>query len=158
MNDPMNHAHEAMRTRDREMIPAVLLRAMLFLVLAVLVIVTFARLTDRPLEATRPTGIPVVAERSLIIYGDMSGAARVLDANGTLVADLGPEQGGFISGMSRVLSRERMKVGVADDAPVRLVRFADGHIALFDDFTGFEAQIAGFGADNKAAFARLLEE
>ena len=60
--------------------------------------------------------------------------------------------------MARVLRRERMKVGVAADAPIRLVQFADGHIALFDDFTGFEAQIAGFGADNKAAFARLLED
>ncbi len=158
MNDPMTHAHDAMRERDREMIPVVLLRAMLFLVLAVLVIVAFARLTDRPLEATRPTDVPVVAERSLQIFGDMSGAARVLDTNGTLVANFGPHEGGFIAGMSRVLRRERMKVGVAADAPIRLVRFADGHIALFDDFTGFEAQIAGFGADNKAAFARLLED
>ncbi len=157
MND-QSYAHEQLRERDREMIPSLLLRAMLFLVVAVLVIVAFARLTDRPLEATRPEGVPVVAERSIQIFGDMSGAARVLDANGVLLADLGPEEGGFISGMSRVLHRERMKIGVADDAPVRLVRFADGHLVLFDDATGWSATIEGFGADNKAAFARLLED
>lgn len=157
MND-RSFAHEQLRERDREMIPSVLLRAMLFLVLAVLVIVAFARLTDRPLEATRPEGVPVVQERSLQIFGDMSGAARVLDENGVVIADLSPEEGGFISGMSRVLSRERMKVGVPDSAPVRLVQYADGHLALFDDTTGWTAQIAGFGADNKAAFARLLED
>lgn len=157
MND-RSFAHEQLRERDREMIPSVLLRAMLFLVVAVVVIVAFARLTDRPLEATRPEGVPVVSERIVHLHGDMSGAARVLDANGTLIADLSPEQGGFIAGVSRVLHRERMKVGVADAAPVRLVRYADGHLALFDDATGWTMQIAGFGADNKAAFARLMED
>lgn len=157
MND-QSFAHEQLRERDREMIPSLLLRAMLFLVVAVLVIVAFARLTDRPLEATRPEGVPIAAERSIQIFGDMSGAARVLDADGTLIAELSSEEGGFIAGMSRVLHRERMKIGVPDEAPVRLVRFADGHLVLFDDTTGWTAVIEGFGADNKAAFARLLEE
>ncbi len=157
MND-RSFAHEQLRERDREMIPTVLLRAMLFLVLACLVIVGFARLTDRPLEATRPTDVPVVAERNLILFADMSGAVRVLDTTGTVVADLAPEQGGFISGVGRAVARERGKIGAPADAPIRLVQYADGHLSLYDDQTGWSMQIAGFGADNKAAFAALMED
>lgn len=152
MNDP---ASQELVRRDREMIPTVLLRAMLFLVLACLAIVAFARLSDRPLEAQFPP-MPILEERVIVIYGEMNGAAKVLDANGSLIADLSPEEGGFVAGMTRALARERTKIGVTDTAPVRLVRYADGHIALIDDFTGWEAQIIGFGKDNTAAFERLL--
>lgn len=152
MNDP---ATLEMRRRDKEMIPTLLLRAMLFLVLACLAIVAYARVTDRPLEAKFPDQ-PIIEERTIQIFGEMSGAARVLDGEGRLVMDLSPEEGGFIAGMTRALSRERMKVGVADSAPVRIVRYEDGHIALIDDSTGWEAQIIGFGKDNTAAFERLL--
>jgi putative photosynthetic complex assembly protein len=41
---------------------------------------------------------------------------------------------------------------------VRLIRFEDGRIALKDDLTGWRAELIGFGADNTAAFARLLEQ
>ena len=152
MND---HATQELVRRDKEMIPVVLLRAMLFLVLACLAIVTFARLTDRPLEATFPD-VPIIEERVISIFGEMNGAATVLDRNGAVIAALDPEEGGFVAGMTRALARERMKVDVPATAPVRLVRYADGHLALIDEFTGWEAQIIGFGKDNTAAFERLL--
>jgi di/tricarboxylate transporter len=47
--------------RDKEMIPRRLLRAMLALVVVVLLIVTWARLTDRPLTAMPPSDIPSCA-------------------------------------------------------------------------------------------------
>lgn len=148
---------DRLRQRDREMIPATLLRAMLALVLASLAIVAYARLTDRPLEAAPPTGVAVAKERAILLYGDMSGAARVLDLNGSVIADLDPTQGGFISGVWRVLQRERTKNRVALDAPVRLVLWQDGRISILDDTTGWRAELTGFGADNLDAFARLLD-
>jgi phosphate/sulfate permease len=63
-----------------------------------------ATLTDRPLEATPPV-LPIVAERMIILSGDMSGAARVLDTHGQMIAELTPEQGGVIAGVYRVLVR-----------------------------------------------------
>lgn len=51
MNDPATHE---LARRDKEMIPTLLLRAMLFLVVACLVLVAYARITDRPLEAKFP--------------------------------------------------------------------------------------------------------
>jgi putative photosynthetic complex assembly protein len=142
--------------QDREMIPRALLRAMFGLVVIVLLLVAYARLTDRPLEA-KPIDGPVAQERVIHIFGTMAGAAKVLDANGTVIADLDPSQGGFIAGIWRSLNHERSKRNADQNAPVRLVQFADGRLALFDDFTGFRVELIGFGADNTAAFARLLK-
>jgi putative photosynthetic complex assembly protein len=115
-----------------------------------------ATLTDRPLEATPPREA-VVAERIIILSGDMSGAARVMDANGQVIAELTPEQGGFIAGVYRVLVRERAKHGAAIDGPVRLVRTESNRIAIYDDTIGWSADLMGFGLTNTRAFARLLD-
>ena len=141
---------------DREKIPRILLRAMLGIVLVTLALVTFARLTDRPLEA-RPTDGPIAQERVIQIFGSMSGKARVLDQQGHLIADLDAREGGFISGVWRSLNHERSKIKADQNAPVRLVQFTDGRLALFDDTTGFRVELRGFGADNTAAFLRLLK-
>jgi putative photosynthetic complex assembly protein len=148
--------HERLRQRDREMIPKTLLRAMFALVLASLVIVTYARLTDRPLEALPPSGVPIAKERLIVLHGNMSGAATVLDLNGEVIADLDPTKGGFIAGVWRVLQRVRGQAQVALDAPVRLVLWQDGRLSILDDTTGWRAELTGFGADNLDAFARLL--
>ncbi len=141
--------------QDREMIPRILLRAMFGLVLVTLALVTFARLTDRPLEAMPADG-PVAQERVIQIFGSMSGKARVLDQHGGLIADLSETEGGFVSGVWRSLNHERAKANIDPNAPVRLVQFTDGRLALFDDATGFRVELRGFGADNTAAFLRLL--
>lgn len=143
-------------TQDRELVPRALLRAMFGLVIAVLIMVGFARITDRPLEAT-PSDGPIAQERAIHIFGTMAGAAKVLDANGTLIADLDPSKGGFIAGIWRSLNHERAKNNTDKKAPVRLVQFTDGRLALFDDFTGFRVELIGFGADNTAAFLRLFD-
>lgn len=140
---------------EKEMIPRSLLRAVAALMLSVLALVTFARLTDRPLVATPPDN-PVVTERLIRLSGDISGAATVRDADGTLIADLTPEEGGFVSGVWRVIARERTKFRAAMDSPVLLVRDAGGRLSIHDPSTGWGADLMGFGADNAAAFARLL--
>ena len=147
-------------TRDKEMIPTVLLRAMFILCLCVLLIVIYARVTDRPLSAMPPSEaeVPVVTERMIRIFAEMDGSARVLDIDGSLIAEYASDEGGFVAGIYRVLERRRGAVGLTADEPIRLVRFADGRISLRDPVTDFRAELVGFGADNEAAFARLLEE
>lgn len=156
----LSHDHHKLTTRDKEMIPAVLIRAMFIMCLCVLVIVIYARLTDRPLAAMPPplAEVPAVQERTIRIFGAMDGSARVLDLDGHVVATFASDEGGFVAGISRVLERERAAVGVAASAPIRLIRFADGRIGLRDNYTDFRAELVGFGADNEAVFARLLEE
>lgn len=142
---------------DRELIPRMMARAMLALVVAVLVLVALARATDQPLVATAPTG-DIVASRSLLLSGDMSGAVTVRKADGALIADLGPDRGGFISGVWRVIERERTKNRVTLEGPVTLRRHDTGRLSIHDPSTGWSADLMGFGEDNARAFARLLAQ
>ena len=72
---------------DKEMIPRALMRAVALLVVTILLLVTVARLTDRPLAAVPPQG-DVVASRDLVLSGDMAGRASVHAPDGTLIVEL----------------------------------------------------------------------
>lgn len=144
-----------MKTPTKDLVPVAMVRLMFSLVGVCLLLVSYAVWTDRPLEATPPES-PVVHERFMYLSGEMSGAAQVLDANGTLIADLGPEEGGFVAGVYRVIMRERMVAEVDMDGPVRVVRTANGRLAIFDPSTGWSADLMGFGAKNADAFAKLM--
>jgi len=56
----------------------------------------------------------------------------------------------------RSVRHVRRNHDVAADGPVRLIRFEDGRLALKDDQTGHRIELKSFGADNAAAFKRLL--
>lgn len=148
-------SREALVKRDKEMIPRALLRGMLALVVASMALAVYSRVTDMPLSSMPPEQ-PVVAERVVHIHAKMDGSARVTDAFGTVIVDLGPTEGGFVAGVSRALARERTKLGIPADAPVRLIRYQDGRMGLRDDLSGWRAEMHGFGRDNEAAFRRLL--
>ena len=154
-----HHAREmaAIAKRDKEMIPRMLLRAMLAMVLVAVALVVFARLTDRPLVAAPPVGVPVVTERVIVLSGDMAGRALVTDMDGRVIADLPGDQGGFVAGIWRVVQRERMLRKMPDDLPLRLVLYEDSRLAIYDDFTGWRAQLIGFGIDNYRTFYNLLD-
>lgn len=140
----------------RDLVPVLMVRAMFGLVGLCLLLVSAVVWTGRPLESSPPES-PVVMERLVFLSGDMSGAAKVLDADGTLVADLNAEEGGFVAGVSRVLDRERAKAGVSLYGPVRVVRTENGRMAIFDPSTGWSADLMGFGKQNSVAFAKLLK-
>jgi putative photosynthetic complex assembly protein len=142
-------------TPEKELVPRALVRAMFGLVMLCLILVSAHVWTGQPKTAEPPVS-PVKAEKTLFLQGDMSGAARVLDADGTVVADLGPEEGGFLSGVWRVLQRERTNARVAPDGPIVVQAFENGRMAVTDPSTGWSADLMGFGQDNAAAFAKLL--
>ncbi len=148
---------DAIAKRDREMIPRMLLRAMLVMVLCSVALVVYARLTDRPLVAAPPEGVPIVTERVIVLAGDMAGRALVTDMDGRVIADLPGDEGGFVAGIWRVVQRERMLRGLPDDLPLRLVLYEDSRLAIYDDFTGWRAQLIGFGIDNYRTFYALLD-
>lgn len=145
-----------LRHKEDDLVPMFLVRAMFALVVVCLVLVSAARITGRPLEAT-PTDAPIIAERAIFLSGDTSGAARVLDANGSVLADLPGEQGGFIAGVQRVIDRERNKSGVPLDGPVLLQLREGNRLSITDPSTGWSAELMGFGATNIRSFARLLD-
>ena len=150
--------HPTMRhPRDKELVPRIMMRMVLVLILSVLAIVSYARLTDRPLIATPPEA-ETVFSRDVLLSGDMSGTATIRETDGTLIVDLTPDEGGFISGVWRVIQRERTKHRVALDGPVTLIRKDNGRVSIHDPSTGWSADLMGFGADNARAFMRLLAQ
>lgn len=142
---------------DKELVPRVMARAMLILCLSVLALVTVARITDRPVSSMPPAG-EIAMERTILLSGDLSGAATVRTPEGAVLVELSPEEGGFISGVWRVIRRERVKSRVGLDGPVKLIRYDSGRISIFDPSTGWGADLMGFGADNARAFGRLLAQ
>lgn len=140
---------------QKDLVPQVMVRAMFGLVMLCLILVTAHVWTGQPVTSAPPESA-VKIEKVLFLEGSMSGAARVLDGNGTLIADLGPEEGGFLAGVWRVLQRERTKARVALDGPIHVTAYENGRMAVTDPSTGWSADLMGFGQDNAAAFARLL--
>lgn len=143
------------RSNDDELVPRTLLRAVSGLVVISFLIVVIATITGRAPTSTPPKS-SVVTERLITISGQLDGSAVVLDAGGSVIARLGPEQGGFIAGLGRVLDRERTKHSVALAGPVLIRRMENGRVDIFDPSTGWGADLMGFGADNARAVAKLL--
>jgi putative photosynthetic complex assembly protein len=141
--------------KQEETIPKVALWSMFAMVLVVLCAVTTVKLMGVPAVATPPHS-PIKAEVPLYIFGDQSGAVRVLDENGVLLAHMSGDQGGFISGVARVIERERARAGISMDAPVHVIWRENNRLSLFDPQTGWQADLMGFGADNSRAFANLV--
>ncbi len=148
-----NASHELLRERDREMIPKPLLRMMLALVIASLLIVSFAVLTGR-----EPTGQPVpstvTAERQLIIKTGGAKAVTLYEPDGTLLMHL--DHGGFVTVIGSGLDRARTVERVGEDVPVTLARHENGRLTLTDPATDWSVELTAFGSDNEAAFAALL--
>ena len=142
--------------RDKEMIPSVLVKAMFMLALTSLALVSYAVLTDRPLTGV-PQVAPEVASRVIALDGDAQGGVKVLDADGGVIVDLGPDEAGFVSVIWRSMNRTRMLAGVPETDPLRLVEFENGRLAIFDDQSGWSVELGSFGRDNRASFAAFLQ-
>ena len=150
-----NASHETLRDRDRDMIPAPLLRMMLALVIASLLLVSFSVWTGRA-QTGHPKDAAVIAERQLIIKTGGAKAVTLYDTDGNLLEHL--DHGGFVTVIGSGLDRERTVHGVSKDLPVTLTRRANGRLTVTDPATGWSVELTVFGSDNEAAFAKLLPE
>lgn len=150
----MAHPHTRFRRPDaNDMIPPVIVRAMIGLALAALVLVAWARITDRPVVAVPPAA-EAVRERTIYLVGGGAQAVTVLDEDGAVLADMA--HGGFVTVIQNGLQRTRRVHGIAGNPPVRIVEYANGRLAVHDDATGWSVELGVFGADNRAAFERLM--
>lgn len=140
---------------EREMIPRVLLWAMLALALSALAITSFAVLTDRQ-PVGRPAPGTVIAERDLILEGKSAQAVTVYAADGTLLADL--PHGGFITVIQNAIQRARTVARVEGNPPIRIVKYDNGRLVAEDPASGASIELYAFGNDNKAAVERLLDQ
>lgn len=151
-----NSLANQMKYRDRDMVPAVLVKAMLALMLGAIVLVGYARLTDRPVIGVAPHS-DIVREIAITLDGTRNDGVQVLGADGSKLAHSTDHKSGFIDVIWVSVNRERTVQGLALDAPLRLVRRANGHTAVIDDTTGWKIELIGYGQDNVAAFAKLID-
>ena len=153
----IEHEQQKLGKRDKEMIPLVLIRAMFGLAVISVLLVAVARLTDRPLVGVAPD-LPIVEEKTVIFTPGVERGSYVVtdDAGATLVTS-SDDMAGFIGVMGQVLDRKRMLNKVDPLTPVRIVRRDNGRIDIVDDASNFTVELMGYGADNVAAFANLLD-
>ena len=154
----MSQLEAQMRHRDKEMVPRILVLAMFGLMAASLALVAFAQLSGAPQRGVVEQS-PAAVERVITFEAtDRQSNYSIFDETGAEIARSSETRQGFIGVIGRVLERERTRNGVALDTPVRVVRRENGRVAIIDDATGWSVDLIGYGADNVAAFARLLED
>ena len=151
----MSQLEQQMRHRDKEMVPRVLVRAMFALMLGSLALVGYAQWADVP-QAGVLVEAPIAASRTVTLQGDRSGKYVVLDEEGTQIAASSDTKSGFLGVMGRVVDREREILKVNATGPIEVVRRENGNIAVIDPSTGMSVELIGYGVDNVAAFANLL--
>ena len=152
----MSQLEQQMRHRDREMVPRFLVQAMFGLMAATLAIVAYAQWFDVPNKGVLVEA-PIVQSLDIVMVGDRAGVYQVSTTNGTLIASSSDHKAGFLGVIGRVIDRERFVHGVTGNAPFTVVRRENGNIAIIDDTTDLSVELIGYGKDNVAAFAKLLD-
>lgn len=152
----MSGLRTQMKMRDKDMVPRFLVQAMFTVMAASLALVAYARLTDRPLTGSLLPS-PVVAEKVLVMSGGREETVIVTDVSGAIIARSNDGPRGFIGVISRSVALARKTHDLPPDGPVTLARHANGVLTISDPATGWSIELLGYGKDNIAAFARLLD-
>jgi putative photosynthetic complex assembly protein len=145
-----------MKHDDKEMVPKFLVQGMFGLMLAVLFVVAYGQVNDMP-KAGVLVEAPVVQSLEIVMTGDRSGVYTVHDSDGRLLATSSDEMAGFIGVIGRVFDRDRQVAGVVDNPSLLVVRRENGNVAIIDRSIDLSVELIGYGTDNVAAFAKLLD-
>lgn len=153
----MSHSHHAEPFPRRALVGAGLL---IGITLALTAAVSLG-LIDKPKNAEQvriENGLRPATSRMLRFADLPGGALQVSDAQtGATAATIQPgEQSGFVRGVLRGLMRERRLAGQDLRAPFELTLWENGRLSLRDAVTGRTIELGSFGADNRAAFLRLV--
>lgn len=151
----MSQLEQQMRHRDKEMVPRILVQGMFALMLGSLALVGYAQWADVP-QAGVLIEAPIVESRTVTLQGDRTGRYIVLDEDGVQIAASSDPKAGFLGVMGRVVDREREILNVAAIGPIEVVRRENGNVAILDPSTNMSVELIGYGVDNVAAFANLL--
>jgi len=152
----MSQLEQQMRHRDKEMVPRFLVQAMFGLMAASLAIVAYAQWFNVPNKGVLVEA-PIVQSLEIVMTGDRSGIYEITSMDGTLLASSSDHKAGFLGVIGRVIDRERFVHDLTGNAPITIVRRENGNIAIVDDTTDLSVELIGYGKDNVAAFAKLLD-
>jgi len=104
-----------------------------------------------------PKLLDIKAEKEILLKIDENGETLILDRDKKILVRYSKEQENFVSTVTKVLERDRKKVGVFDNSKVFLRLSDNDRLSIFDPQTEREIDLAGFGDDNIQVFFNLLE-
>lgn len=152
----MSQLEQQMRHRDREMVPRFLVQAMFALMFGSLALVAYAQWAKVP-DVGVLVEAPIVNSRDIVMIGDQVGIYQVRDTSGALIASSADHKAGFLGVIGRAVDRQRMLHDIPSDKPLQVVQRENGNVAILDATTGMAVELIGYGKDNVAAFAGLLD-
>ena len=131
----------------------------LFIILTLILLIVFVavfRFSD-----SNPYSIPkqldIKAEREILLKIEENGDTLILDDGGNVLVSYSKEQENFVSTVTKVLERDRLKVGKFENSNVFLRLNENDRLSIFDPQTEREIDLAGFGDGNIQVFFNLLQ-
>ena len=121
----------------------------------VVALVTVFRISDfDPYSISKQVNVKV--EKEIILKIGENGETLILDQVGNVLLNYSKEEENFVSTVTKVLERDRKKIGVSKNSSV-LLRLSNGdRISIFDPQTERQIDLAGFGEGNIQVFYDLL--
>ena len=104
-----------------------------------------------------PKQLDIKAEKEILLQIGENGETIILDDDGNILVSYSKDQENFVSTVTKVLERDRKKVGIFENSNVLLRLSQNDRLSIFDPQTEREIDLAGFGDDNIQIFFKLLE-
>ena len=104
-----------------------------------------------------PKQLDIKAEKEILLQIGENGETIILDEYGNVLVSYSKEQENFVSTVTKVLERDRKKVGIFENSNVLLRLSQNDRLSIFDPQTEREIDLAGFGDGNIQVFFNLLQ-
>ena len=104
-----------------------------------------------------PKQLDIKTEKEILLKIGDDGETLILDDEGNVLVSYSKEQENFVSTVTKVLERDRKKVGIFENSNVFLRLSDKDRVSIFDPQTEREIDLAGFGDANIQIFFNLLE-
>ena len=130
-----------------------------FIICSLILFIAFAaffRMSDL-VPYSVPKQLEVKAEKEILLKIGEDGETLILDGIGNVLVSYSKEQENFVSTVTKVLERDRKKVGIFENSNVFLRLSNEDRVSIFDPQTEREIDLAGFGDANIQIFFNLLE-
>ena len=128
----------------------------IFLLILIVAFVTIFRVSN--LEPySIPVAAPKISEKRILFDFGENDETLILSSKGDVLVSYSSEQSNFVSTVTKVLKRERKKVGIEENAKVLLRRDENNRLSIYDPETKKEIYLAGFGESNLEIFYDLLK-
>ena len=104
-----------------------------------------------------PKQLDIKAEKEILLKIGGNGETLILDDVGNILVSYSKMQENFVSTVTKVLERDRKKIGIFENSNVFLRLSDNGRLSIFDPKTEREIDLAGFGDGNIEVFFNILE-